>query len=165
MSVKIPFGQLKFETLDWGCFDSCNTTNEDKLQLLVNKVCETIDLNQVDLKCLSTTRKDNLIDILNLMVTKLCSENQANGTSIDISSIVLCGKDNTSWTYNECLQILNTCFPEITIEAIIQALIKRVNTYSFLISQLKLQLDTLGQQYNTLQIQITQIQTQLNNCC
>lgn len=163
--MKIPFNQIKFETLDFGCFDSCTTTNEEKLQLIINDICQTTDLTQVDLKCLSVARKDNLIDILNLIVSKLCTTTSTTNNSIDISSIVLCGKDNTTYTYKECLEIINTCFPEITVEAIIQALIKRVNTYSFLISQLKLQLDTLGQQYNSLQVQITQIQTQLNNCC
>jgi len=163
----INFNQIKFDYLDWGCFESCDSSNLVKFQALIDKVCETIDWTEVDLKCLSEKRLTNPIDILNLVTKKLCElPSKSTGLSIDISKIMLCGKDNwTETNTTECLEVLTECFPTLTLEAIIQAIIFRINNYAIVIKQLKDQLNEQGKRIFTLETQINVINSKLQNCC
>lgn len=168
--LKVPFNKISFELVDWGCLQSCNSqgyplTNEEYLQKLIDEVCSKVDYTEVDLKCLSDKRKESVVDILNLIVTKLCEPTTSTESTIDLSTLVLCGKDNSNYIYNECLQVVNECHNELNLLSLLQAIIKRINSYSFLISQLKLQIDQLTTQVNTNTTAINQLTIKLNNCC
>lgn len=167
---RVPYNQLKFENIDWSCLKTCDSngnplTNEDYLQKLINEICNKEDFTEVNLKCLSNDKKSKVVDILNLIVTKLCQTTSITNTAIDLNGLILCGKDNTSYIYNECLQVVNECHTEINLLAVLQAIIKRINSYSFLINQLKLQIDQLSIQVNTNTTLINQLTIQLGNCC
>jgi hypothetical protein len=175
--MKIPFNQVLFENVNFGCLDNCGSSNEEKLQAIVDKVC--VDYTKVNLTCLGESKKELEIDILNLIVSELCKlktqvnggstnnngSNQTNTTSIDISKITLCGRDNTAYDYQDCLQVLTTCFPNLTIEAIISAIIKRLNSNSFWINQLHIQYNQQSQKINYLETKLLQIENKLNGCC
>jgi hypothetical protein len=131
-----PINKLDFSNIDWSCFEDCKKDNESKLQALVYKVCEDFKYEE------------------------------NNGVfSIDLSRLVLCGKDNSDYTYKECFEILNVCFPELTLEALLQAIIKRLNTYSFQISQLKLQLNEISNKYISLESKVNTLEKKISNCC
>ena len=164
--MKIPFNQIKFENIYWDCFDECDSSNEDKLQMIVNQLCDKIDWTDVDLKCLFNNKLDNPIDILNLIINKLCSiQTNNSGISVDLSKLQLCIKDNHTFEVKDCLEVTNTCNTTITLEAVLQDLISRINRYSYLINQLNLRYEDLSQKYNSQQIQINNLITKINNCC
>lgn len=169
MPLKIPFDQLSFENIDWRCLEVCNndslSSNEDKLQALINLICTKIDWTLVDLKCLDTKKRNNPVDILNLIIDKLCDPITSSIKLYDLSKIELCGKDNTSYTYQECLSILDQCFPTLTLEAILQALVKRINAYSFIFSQVDARIKDLEAKFNQQQTLINDLTRKLNNCC
>jgi len=163
--MKIPFNQVKLENIDYKCFKQCDLDNELLLQAIIDKLCIDLDWSLVDLKCLSNTTKDNPIDILNLIIPKICTSTQISSLGYDLTKLELCGKDNWNLTYEECLNVLSTCFPTLTLEAVLQAIIKRINSYSFHIAQLNLKYNDLSQKYTQLQTTVNQLTIQLNNCC
>lgn len=164
--MKIPFNQIKFENIDWSCFDECNSSNEDKLQMIINQLCDKPDWTKVDLKCLLPNSLDNPIDILNLITNKLCNlPSNSSGLSVDLSKLLFCIKDNHTFEVKDCLEITNSCNTNITLEAVLQALISRINRYSYLINQLNIRYEDLSQKYASQQVQINNLITKINNCC
>ena len=168
----IPLNKIDLEYLDFSCLDDCKGDNLTKFQALIDMVCTKIDWTKVDLKTLvvpTSSTKTNPVDILNIIVTKLvecCIAAPANTFTFDITKIQLCGKDNyTIANYQDCLTVLNECFGVVTLEAIIQAIIKRLNTFAFEFQQMNLKLIDLTTKYNSLNASVLLLTNKINNCC
>ena len=167
--MKTPINQIDFEYIDWKCLDDCTVNgmqsdNQAKIQLLINKVCETVDLSVVNTQCIKSNK--TLVDLLNSIFLKLCVVTPITNLEEDYSKVVLCGTDN--WTTNKdatCFNIADGCNVGITEFGLIQSLIKRVNTLSTIAKQQQDTINALSATYNGLQAQITTLSSKIKNCC
>ena len=167
--MKTPINQIDFEYIDWKCLDECTVNgmqsdNQSKIQLLINKVCETVDLSVVNTQCVKSNK--TLVDLLNSIFLKLCAVSPTINVEEDYSKIMLCGTDN--WTTNKdatCFTIADNCNVTTTEFGLIQALVKRVNTLSAIAKQQQTTINELSATYNGLQAQITTLSSKIKNCC
>jgi hypothetical protein len=175
---KIQLNSISDTYLNWGCFDFCGSDFETKFQALITKACTEIAWNEVALGKLVTPEGktlDNPIDILNVITKALQDVKDQVGTSagasgsdndIDVAKISLCGKDTYNpATYNECLAIVNDCYNRPTLEALIQALVKRTISYAFWLNQQNAQIQHLTSLFNSQQAQLTLLSNKISNCC
>jgi hypothetical protein len=185
VSNPIPAKQIVDVKLNWDCLTAPGcTTLELSLQTILDQVCALSIINDLTLNCV-TVDSNNLKDILQGIINKVCSitTTTSSGTDLNLLSLNYCTPD--TWdcnSSNSCITVTG-CASVPTNEEIIQALVSRIVQYGNVINDLcdkitalearldlvDLELDNgccdsqnLQNQINSINTQITTINT---NCC
>jgi len=160
----ISINQIDFEDINWNCLPSCPNgldDNKTMLQNLISIACNLPDYTKVNTGCLKANA--NPVDLFNALFIKVCQTATNGLTEEDYSKLVPCGNDN--WTIANG----DTCFTLPSVNPnefdLIQALMKRINTYSNVIKQQDAQIKILGVNYASLQAQINTLSQKISNCC
>lgn len=161
----VPISQVDFEDVNWSCLSNCinnATDNKTLLQSLIDIVCALPDYTLVNTQCVAANK--NPVDLLNALFLKTCSTNPAVNFEEDYTKLMYCGQDNWNVTTGDisCFAVPETNPNEFNL---IQALIKRNNTYATIIKQQSMQLDTLNKTFASLQAQINTLSQKITNCC
>lgn len=158
------------------CFDiNCNDLNS-WLGEISNKLCTHdgfLDIDNYDLDCFANPKPTDFKELVQKIVdTTFCGDGSSGGsggsgtttiadnTSININYCITdtwrCGEDNICLQVDEC----NSPVPEPTLEQILQAMVKRMNSYAVVIN-------LLCDRVSTLETTVSDLQNQINTfeCC
>jgi hypothetical protein len=159
----ISANQIVDVSIDLKCLRVECPTLPNVLQTIVDKICEVVpidnNLEYLDFKCFSVP--GNVPEFYQEVIDKICAiSSEAGQTSCTYD---YCSSDNWDCEDATCLVVNNPCNPvSITNCDVIQALIKRTISQGNIIKDLCEEINTIKNRLNTLEAQLTIIQT---TCC
>lgn len=177
ISNPINSNQIVGLDLDLKCLINCDCNDckslNEILQLLIDKLCkDAIDIDKLDIRCLSgslTTNQQLLQSIINKLDCSTSSTdttNPNNTLDLDVTGLNLC--DDDLWACNNftpCLFIKDSCgnpVTKYTIKDVLQTIIKRLLAYQKAIKSLCDENTALKARLDALELRLNTIET---NCC